>query len=88
MSESARTTSTPCLAVCMRSDSRARVDVAFSREQPECIYLPDHLRTSADMVRTWNADGAAVLVWLLRRVTGIRSNIKRWALLGHGQNSK
>jgi sulfite reductase (NADPH) flavoprotein alpha-component len=39
-----------------------RVDMVFSRDQPERIYVQDHLRASADMVRAWIADGAAILV--------------------------
>ncbi|HVK93702.1 MAG TPA: oxidoreductase, partial [Noviherbaspirillum sp.] len=39
-----------------------RVDLVFSRDQAERIYVQDRLRVAADTVRAWLADGATILV--------------------------
>ncbi len=39
-----------------------RLDLAFSRDQAERIYVQDRLRDRADAVRAWVADGASLLV--------------------------
>ncbi|UVE18531.1 sulfite reductase flavoprotein subunit alpha [Pseudomonas sp. LS44] len=39
-----------------------RLDVAFSRDQVEKVYVQDRLRLSADELRRWLADGAALYV--------------------------
>lgn len=39
-----------------------RVDLVFSRDQIERIYVQDRLREAAETVRTWLADGAAIYV--------------------------
>ncbi|MEB0078215.1 PepSY domain-containing protein [Pseudomonas sp. CCI3.2] len=38
----------------------ARLDLAFSRDQPEKIYVQDRLREAGDELRKWLADGAAI----------------------------
>ncbi|MES2206400.1 MAG: sulfite reductase subunit alpha [Pseudomonadota bacterium] len=38
------------------------LDLAFSRDQPERIYVQDRLRTASDRVKTWIAEGAVILV--------------------------
>ena len=40
----------------------ARLDLAFSRDQGERIYVQDRLREAADELRRWIADGAVVYV--------------------------
>ncbi|HVK52020.1 MAG TPA: sulfite reductase subunit alpha [Pseudoxanthomonas sp.] len=40
----------------------ARVDLAFSRDQPQRRYVQDALRESADEVRAWVNEGAAIYV--------------------------
>ncbi|KAF1010684.1 MAG: Sulfite reductase [NADPH] flavoprotein alpha-component [Pseudomonas fluorescens] len=40
----------------------AMLDLAFSRDQDEKIYVQDRLRESADVLRKWLADGAAIYV--------------------------
>jgi sulfite reductase (NADPH) flavoprotein alpha-component len=44
------------------SGDLARLDVAFSRDQAEKIYVQDRLRESADQLRTWLAEGAAIYI--------------------------
>jgi sulfite reductase (NADPH) flavoprotein alpha-component len=39
-----------------------RVDLAFSRDQPQRIYVQDRLREAAEELQTWVAQGAAVYV--------------------------
>lgn len=40
----------------------ARLDLAFSRDQPQKVYVQDRLRASADDVRRWLDDGAAIYI--------------------------
>jgi sulfite reductase (NADPH) flavoprotein alpha-component len=40
----------------------ARLDLAFSRDQPEKIYVQDRLRESADELKKWLADGAVIYI--------------------------
>ncbi len=40
----------------------SRVDLTFSRDQPERRYVQHALRDAADTLRTWVADGAAIYV--------------------------
>lgn len=40
----------------------ARLDLAFSRDQPEKIYVQDRLRESAGELRRWLADGASIYI--------------------------
>ena len=46
----------------LASGDLALLDLAFSRDQEEKIYVQDRLRESADMLRRWLADGAAIYV--------------------------
>lgn len=46
----------------LASGDLALLDLAFSRDQPEKIYVQDRLRESADVLRRWLADGAAIYV--------------------------
>ncbi|WP_017529846.1 PepSY domain-containing protein [Pseudomonas fluorescens] len=46
----------------LASGDLALLDLAFSRDQAEKIYVQDRLRESADVVRKWLADGAAIYV--------------------------
>lgn len=46
----------------MQSDMLSRVDMAFSRDQPERIYVQDKLRQAADMLKAWIDDGAVLYV--------------------------
>ena len=39
-----------------------RVDLAFSRDQPEPLYVQEKLRHAAEQLRTWLRDGAVVYV--------------------------
>ncbi len=39
-----------------------RLDLAFSRDQAERIYVQHRLRESADILRRWMANGAAIYV--------------------------
>lgn len=39
-----------------------RVDLAFSRDQPEPVYVQHRLRAAADVLRRWVANGAAIYV--------------------------
>jgi sulfite reductase (NADPH) flavoprotein alpha-component len=40
----------------------ARMDLAFSRDQAEKIYVQDRLREAADELRRWLADGAVIYI--------------------------
>ncbi len=40
----------------------ARLELAFSRDQAEKIYVQDRLREAADELRKWLADGAAIYI--------------------------
>jgi len=40
----------------------ARLDLAFSRDQAEKVYVQDLLRESADELRNWLAEGAAIYI--------------------------
>ncbi|QXQ19628.1 PepSY domain-containing protein [Pseudomonas tolaasii] len=44
----------------LASGDLALLDLAFSRDQEEKIYVQDRLRESADVLRKWLADGAAI----------------------------
>src|SRR5450830_365411 len=46
----------------MQTDMLSRVDLAFSRDQAERIYVQDKLRQAADMLKTWIAEGAVLYV--------------------------
>ncbi|KTC20219.1 flavodoxin [Pseudomonas marginalis ICMP 9505] len=46
----------------LASGDLALLDLAFSRDQAEKIYVQDRLRESADVLRRWLADGAAIYV--------------------------
>lgn len=46
----------------LASGDLALLDLAFSRDQEEKIYVQDRLRESADVLRRWLADGAAIYV--------------------------
>lgn len=46
----------------LASGDLALLDLAFSRDQQEKIYVQDRLRESADVLRRWLADGAAIYV--------------------------
>lgn len=46
----------------LASGDLALLDLAFSRDQKEKIYVQDRLRESADVLRRWLADGAAIYV--------------------------
>jgi len=46
----------------LASGDLALLDLAFSRDQQEKIYVQDRLRESADVLRKWLADGAAIYV--------------------------
>ncbi|MFB3302767.1 PepSY domain-containing protein [Pseudomonas sp. AMR01] len=46
----------------LTSGDLALLDLAFSRDQAEKIYVQDRLRESADVLRKWLADGAAIYV--------------------------
>ncbi len=39
-----------------------RLDLAFSRDQAQRVYVQDRLREAADELRGWIAEGAAVYV--------------------------
>ena len=39
-----------------------RLDLAFSRDQAEKIYVQDRLRESASLLKTWLADGAVIYI--------------------------
>jgi sulfite reductase (NADPH) flavoprotein alpha-component len=44
------------------SGELARLDLAFSRDQAEKIYVQDRLLAAADELRAWLADGAAIYI--------------------------
>ncbi|WP_339482395.1 sulfite reductase flavoprotein subunit alpha [Pseudomonas sivasensis] len=46
----------------LASGDLALLDLAFSRDQEEKIYVQDRMRESADVLRKWLADGAAIYV--------------------------
>ncbi|ONH39419.1 flavodoxin [Pseudomonas gessardii] len=46
----------------LASGDLALLDLAFSRDQQEKIYVQDRLRESADVLRKWLAEGAAIYV--------------------------
>jgi sulfite reductase (NADPH) flavoprotein alpha-component len=46
----------------LASGDLARLDLAFSRDQAEKIYVQDRLRESADQLRIWLAEGAAIYI--------------------------
>ena len=46
----------------LASGDLARLDLAFSRDQAQKIYVQDRLRESADEIRRWLADGAAIYI--------------------------
>ncbi|MCM8560678.1 PepSY domain-containing protein [Pseudomonas shahriarae] len=46
----------------LASGDLALLDLAFSRDQDEKIYVQDRLRESADVLRKWLAEGAAIYV--------------------------
>nr|WP_252193544.1 sulfite reductase flavoprotein subunit alpha [Pseudomonas sp. TAE6080] len=46
----------------LASGDLALLDLAFSRDQAEKIYVQDRLRESADVLRKWLADGAVIYV--------------------------
>lgn len=54
------------------------LDLAFSRDQEEKIYVQDRLRESADVLRKWLADGAAIYVCgsLQGMATGVDQALK------------
>ena len=46
----------------LASGDLALLDLAFSRDQAEKVYVQDRLRESADVLRKWLADGAVIYV--------------------------
>ncbi|WDZ97085.1 PepSY domain-containing protein [Herbaspirillum sp. WKF16] len=46
----------------LAEDKLARLDLAFSRDQSERVYVQDRLREAADELRRWIADGAVIYV--------------------------
>lgn len=46
----------------MQDDMLSRVDLAFSRDQNERIYVQDKLRQAADTLKAWIAEGAVLYV--------------------------
>ena len=46
----------------LASGDLARLDLAFSRDQAQKVYVQDRLRESGDEVRQWLADGAAIYI--------------------------
>lgn len=46
----------------MQDDMLSRVDLAFSRDQSERVYVQDKLRQAADTLRDWIAEGAVLYV--------------------------
>ncbi|MGB4074224.1 PepSY domain-containing protein [Pseudomonas sp.] len=46
----------------LASDDLARLDLAFSRDQAAKVYVQDRLRESAEQLREWLAEGAAIYV--------------------------
>lgn len=62
----------------LASGDLALLDLAFSRDQEEKIYVQDRLRASADVLRKWLADGAAIYVCgsLQGMATGVDQALK------------
>ncbi len=46
----------------MQDDMLSRVDIAFSRDQAERVYVQDKLRQAADMLKVWLDEGAVLYV--------------------------
>ena len=46
----------------MASGDLSRLDLAFSRDQAEKIYVQDRLREAAEEVKRWVAQGAAIYI--------------------------
>ncbi len=46
----------------MASGDLARLDLAFSRDQAQKVYVQDRLRESAEQVRQWLDQGAAIYI--------------------------
>jgi sulfite reductase (NADPH) flavoprotein alpha-component len=46
----------------LASAELARLDLAFSRDQAHKVYVQDRLRESAEQLRDWLAQGAAIYV--------------------------
>ncbi|WP_133752767.1 sulfite reductase flavoprotein subunit alpha [Pseudomonas sp. LP_7_YM] len=46
----------------LASGDLARMDLAFSRDQAQKVYVQDRLREAADELRRWLADGAAIYI--------------------------
>lgn len=46
----------------MRNDMLSRIDLAFSRDQNERIYVQDKLRCAADTLKSWIQDGAVLYI--------------------------
>ncbi|MEQ7920677.1 sulfite reductase flavoprotein subunit alpha [Xanthomonas sp. WHRI 1810A] len=61
-----------------------RMDLAFSRDQPEKVYVQDRLRESADELHRWLDDGAAI--YICGSLEGMASGVDEVlrALLGEG----
>ncbi|MFS2157474.1 PepSY domain-containing protein [Pseudomonas sp. Pseusp122] len=47
---------------CLANGSLARLDLAFSRDQAEKVYVQDRLREAADELREWLVQGAAIYI--------------------------
>ncbi len=56
----------------------SRLDLAFSRDQAEKVYVQDRLRETADELRTWLDDGAAIYICgsLLGMAAGVDQVLK------------
>ncbi|MCY1488802.1 sulfite reductase [NADPH] flavoprotein, alpha-component [compost metagenome] len=50
------------LEAALKSGDLQRIDVAFSRDQAEKLYVQDRLRQAGDVLRQWVAEGAAIYV--------------------------
>lgn len=46
----------------LASGDLARLDLAFSRDQAQKVYVQDRLRESADELKSWLAEGAAIYI--------------------------
>jgi sulfite reductase (NADPH) flavoprotein alpha-component len=66
----------------LASGDLARLDLAFSRDQAEKIYVQDRLRQAGDELRRWVADGASIYICgsLEGMASGVDETLK--ALLG------
>jgi sulfite reductase (NADPH) flavoprotein alpha-component len=66
----------------LASGDLARLDLAFSRDQAQKVYVQDRLREAADELRVWLAEGAAIYICgsLEGMATGVDETLK--ALLG------